>query len=76
MALAFTSEPPAISSVITGPRTFKQIHAILEAINMRLAPEVLDRIDEIVPPGTRVDRKVSMIPNPWIDDPTRQRRVR
>ena len=76
MALAYTAEHPAISSVITRPRTFKQVHVILEAINMRLAPEVLDRIDEIVPPGTRVDRKVSMIPNPWIDDPIRQRRVR
>ena len=76
MALAFTGEHPAISSVITGPRTFKQVQVILEAIDLRLAPEVLDRIDEIVPPGTRVDRKESMIPNPWIDDPTRRRRVR
>jgi len=57
-------------------RTFKQLQVILEAIDLRLAPEVLDRIDEIVPPGTRVDRKESMIPNPWIDDPTRRRRVR
>ena len=38
--------------------------------------EVLDRIDALVPPGTRIDPKESFIPNPWLDEPTRRRRPR
>ncbi len=76
IALAFAGEHQAVSSVIIGPRTFDQIQDILAAIDVRLTPDVLDRIDEIVLPGTRVDPKESMIPNPWIDDSVRRRRVR
>jgi aryl-alcohol dehydrogenase (NADP+) len=76
MAMAFAAEHPAVSAVIIGPRTFGQVQDTLAAAELRLAPDVLDRIDAIVPPGIRVDPQESMIPNPWIDDPSRRRRSR
>ncbi|MGH7961364.1 MAG: aldo/keto reductase [Candidatus Binatia bacterium] len=76
MAMAFAAEHPAVSSVIMGPRTMEQIQDTLAAAELRLAPEVLDRLDAIVPPGTRVDPKDSLIPNPWLDEPARRRRPR
>jgi hypothetical protein len=65
-----------VSSVIMGPKTFEQLQDTLGAAEVRLTPEVLDRIDAIVPPGTRLDPKESFIPNPWLDEPTRRRRPR
>ncbi len=76
IALAFAAEHPAVSTVIIGPKTFEQVQDNLAAMDLRLTPEVLDRIDKIVPPGTRIDSKESFIPNPWIDDPSRRRRAR
>jgi aryl-alcohol dehydrogenase-like predicted oxidoreductase len=76
MAMAFAAEHPAVTSVIMGPRTLAQTQDTLAAADLRLAPEVLERIAEIVPPGTRVDPRDSLIPNPWIDDPKRRRRPR
>lgn len=76
MALAFAAEHPAVSAIIIGPKTFAQVEDNLAAVELRLTPDVLDRIDAIVPPGTRIDAKDSMIPNPWLDDPARRRRPR
>ncbi len=76
MALAFAAEHPSVSSVIIGPKTFAQVEDNLAAAELRLSADVLDRIDEIVPPGTRIDSKESMIPNPWLDDPKRRQRSR
>ncbi|MGE0820656.1 MAG: aldo/keto reductase [Candidatus Binatia bacterium] len=74
MATAFAAEHPAVSSVIMGPKTLQQLQDTLGASEVRLSPEVLDRIDAIVPPGTRIDPKESYIPNPWLDEPARRRR--
>ena len=52
MALAFTLAHPAISSAIIGPRTMEQLEGQLVAPEVRLDEDVLDRIDELVPPGT------------------------
>jgi aryl-alcohol dehydrogenase (NADP+) len=76
MAMAFAAEHPAVSSVIMGPKTLAQLQDTLGAAEVRLTPEVLDRIDTIVPPGVRLDPKESFIPNPWIDEPARRRRPR
>lgn len=75
MAMAFAAEHPAVSSVIMGPKTVAQLQDTLRAAEARLTAEVLDRIDAIVPPGTRIDPKESYIPNPWLDEPTRRRRL-
>ena len=52
MALAFVLEHPAVTAAIIGPRTMEQLETQLGAADVKLEREVLDRIDEIVPPGT------------------------
>jgi aryl-alcohol dehydrogenase-like predicted oxidoreductase len=56
LALAFVLEHPAVSAAIIGPRTMEQLETQLSAPEVRLETAVLDRIDEIVPPGTTVNR--------------------
>ena len=46
-----------MSSVIIGPRTLAQAADLLAAADVRLAPETLDRIDALVPPGSDVDAR-------------------
>jgi len=55
LALAFVLEHPAISAAIIGPRTMEQLESQLSAPEVKLETAVLDRIDEIVPPGTNVN---------------------
>jgi len=55
LALAFVLEHPAVSSAIIGPRTMEHLEGQLGAADIRLEPAVLDRIDELVPPGTTVN---------------------
>ncbi|GAC1316483.1 MAG: aldo/keto reductase [Thermoleophilaceae bacterium] len=52
LALAFVLEHPAVSAAIVGPRTLEQLEGQLSAPDVRLSSDVLDRIDEIVAPGT------------------------
>lgn len=54
MALAFVVAHPAISAAIIGPRTMDQLDGLLAGIGVRLSDDLLDRIDEIVPPGVDV----------------------
>ena len=53
LSVAFALNHPAISSVIIGPRTQEHLEAYLKASTVELGSEVLDRIDEIVDPGTQ-----------------------
>jgi aryl-alcohol dehydrogenase-like predicted oxidoreductase len=55
LALAFVLEHPAISAAIIGPRTMEQLESQLSAPDISLEPAVLDRIDEIVTPGSNVN---------------------
>jgi aryl-alcohol dehydrogenase-like predicted oxidoreductase len=74
LALAFVLEHPGITSAIIGPRTFEQLDGQLGADKITLSRDVLDRIDEIVPPGTNlVDRDAGYTP-PAIADPALRRR--
>jgi aryl-alcohol dehydrogenase-like predicted oxidoreductase len=52
MALAFVLQHPAVTAPIIGPRTMEQLESQLGAVDVTLSTDVLDRIDEIVPPGT------------------------
>jgi len=54
LAVAFTVTHPAVTSVIVGPRTLEQLEDALQGASLVLDDAVLDRIDEIVPPGTNV----------------------
>ena len=55
MALAFVLEHPAVTAAIIGPRTLEQLETQLGAEEIQLDRELLDRIDEIVPPGTTIN---------------------
>jgi aryl-alcohol dehydrogenase-like predicted oxidoreductase len=52
MALAFVIQHPAVTAAIIGPRTPEHLKSQIDAVDMTLEPHVLDRIDEIVTPGT------------------------
>ncbi|HKE52689.1 MAG TPA: aldo/keto reductase, partial [Actinomycetes bacterium] len=54
LAVAFPVAHPAITSVIIGPRTMEQLDGMLKGASLALDDATLDRIDEIVPPGTNV----------------------
>jgi aryl-alcohol dehydrogenase-like predicted oxidoreductase len=55
MALAFVVRHPAITAAIIGPRTIDHLESQLTAADVELADDLLDRIDEIVPPGVDVN---------------------
>jgi aryl-alcohol dehydrogenase-like predicted oxidoreductase len=54
LAMAFAIAHPGVTSAITGPRTMEQLDDLLAGAGVALTDEILDRIDEIVPPGTDV----------------------
>ncbi|MFC0625768.1 aldo/keto reductase [Kribbella deserti] len=54
LALAFAVAHPAVTSVIIGPRTMEHLDSALKGAELVLDDATLDRIDEIVPPGTNV----------------------
>ena len=56
LAVAFAAAHPAVTSVITGPRTMAHLEATLKGASLVLDDATLDRIDEIVPPGTDLYR--------------------
>jgi len=55
MAVAFVTRHPAVTSAIIGPRTMEHLDGYLAADGIELSADVLDRIDEIVPPGVTIN---------------------
>jgi aryl-alcohol dehydrogenase-like predicted oxidoreductase len=55
MAVAFVTRHPAVTSAIIGPRTMEHLDGYLAADGIYLSDDVLDRIDEIVPPGVTIN---------------------
>ena len=74
LALAFVLGHPAVSAAIIGPRTMEQLESQLGAVDTRLDAAVLDRIDEIVPPGTNFSSADSGWVPPSIEDAALRRR--
>jgi aryl-alcohol dehydrogenase-like predicted oxidoreductase len=54
LALAFVIAHPGVTSAVIGPRTMTHLDDLLAGAETVLDDEILDRIDEIVPPGTDV----------------------
>ena len=54
LAMAFAIAHPGVTSAIIGPRTMEQLDDLLASVDVSLSDDILDRIDEIVPPGTDV----------------------
>ena len=64
---------PAITSPLIGPRTMEHLESQLAATDVVLSDEVLDRIDEIVPPGTTINPADSSFNNPALEPAARRR---
>jgi aryl-alcohol dehydrogenase-like predicted oxidoreductase len=52
LAIAFAIAHPGVTSAIIGPRTMEQLDDLLAGADVTLDDEILNRIDEIAPPGT------------------------
>jgi aryl-alcohol dehydrogenase-like predicted oxidoreductase len=67
MATAFATTHPAVSSTIIGPRTMEHLDGYLAADGIELSTDVLDRIDQIVPPGVTINVADNMwyFGTPW-----------
>jgi aryl-alcohol dehydrogenase-like predicted oxidoreductase len=55
MAIAFVTRHPAVTSAIIGPRTMEHLDTYLAADGIELPSDLLDRIDQIVPPGVTIN---------------------
>jgi aryl-alcohol dehydrogenase-like predicted oxidoreductase len=74
MALGFVVNHPAVTAAIIGPRTMEQLESQLPALEGALTAEVLNRIDEIVPPGVNVRPEDRGWDPPWLTDAALRRR--
>jgi aryl-alcohol dehydrogenase-like predicted oxidoreductase len=73
MALAFVINHPAVTAAIIGPRTMEQLESQLPAADVTLSTDVLDRIDEIIPPGTNLNPADAGWQNPALAPAARRR---
>jgi aryl-alcohol dehydrogenase-like predicted oxidoreductase len=73
MALAFVIRHPAVTAAIIGPRTMEHLESQLTAADVALSEDVLDRIDEIVPPGVTVNPSDGGWANPALAPAARRR---
>jgi aryl-alcohol dehydrogenase-like predicted oxidoreductase len=74
LAIAFAANHPAVTAPIIGPRTMEQLEGQLGAADVVLSSDVLDRIDEIVPPGTNLNPGDRGYDTPALADPSLRRR--
>jgi aryl-alcohol dehydrogenase-like predicted oxidoreductase len=74
LATAFVRSHPAVTSVLIGPRTPGQLDDLLAGADVVLSDDVLDRIDEIVPPGTELNPADNFIAAPRAIQDKRLRR--
>jgi aryl-alcohol dehydrogenase-like predicted oxidoreductase len=73
MALAFVLRHPAVTAAIIGPRTMDQLESQLGAEDVQLESALLDRIDEIVTPGTTINPTDAGWSNPALAAAARRR---
>jgi aryl-alcohol dehydrogenase-like predicted oxidoreductase len=73
LAIGFVLNHPAITAPIIGPRTMEQLDSQLAAADVVLDEAVLDRIDEIVPPGTTINPADNSFDNPALQPAGRRR---
>jgi aryl-alcohol dehydrogenase-like predicted oxidoreductase len=73
MALAFVMNHPAVTAPIIGPRTMEQLESQLPAAEVTLSDDVLDRIDELVPPGVNLNPADGGWQNPALEPAARRR---
>jgi aryl-alcohol dehydrogenase-like predicted oxidoreductase len=74
LALAFVLQHPAVTAPIIGPRTLEHLQSQIGAADVTLSVDILDRIDEIVPPGSTVSGSDQAYQPPSLTDPFLRRR--
>jgi len=74
LAIAFPIAHPAVTSVILGPRTMDQLNDLLSGSALELDDATLDRIDQIVSPGTDLPNADWARTPPALTDPSLRRR--
>jgi aryl-alcohol dehydrogenase-like predicted oxidoreductase len=75
MALGFVVGNPAVTAAIIGPRTMDQLTDLLAGASVTLDDDVLDRIDQIVPPGVNLNPADAGWQPPALADPAARRRA-
>ncbi len=73
LAIAFVIRHPAETAAIIGPRTIEQLQSQLGSSEVELSDDVLDRIDEIVMPGTNMNPADGGWQNPALEAAARRR---
>ncbi|WP_409347722.1 aldo/keto reductase [Luteipulveratus flavus] len=76
LSMAFAITHPDVTSAIMGPRTMEQLEDVLAGLDVALEEDVLDAIDEIVPPGTEVSPLDMAYQPPAVTRPALRRRPR
>ena len=74
LAMAFAIAHPGVTSAIIGPRTMAHLDDLLGGVDVALTDDILDRIDEIVPPGTDVSALDQAYLPPALEDSRLRRR--
>ncbi|MFE0363969.1 aldo/keto reductase [Streptomyces griseoaurantiacus] len=76
LAMAFTLAHPGVTSALMGVRTMEHLDGLLGGLDVTLTDDVLDRIDEIVPPGTDIGTLDQAYRPPAVENPDLRRRPR
>jgi aryl-alcohol dehydrogenase-like predicted oxidoreductase len=74
LAMAFAIAHPGVTSALIGPRTMEHLDDLLAGLDVALGDDILDRIDEIVPPGTDVGTLDQAYVPPGVGQPGLRRR--
>ena len=74
LAMAFAVAHPGVTSALIGPRTMEQLDDLLAGLDVTLTDDILDQIDEIVPPGTDIGTLDMAYRPPALDQPNLRRR--
>jgi aryl-alcohol dehydrogenase (NADP+) len=74
LAMAFTIAHPSVTSALIGVRTMDHLDALLTGLDVTLTDDILDRIDEIVPPGTDIGTLDQAHQPPALTNPSLRRR--
>jgi aryl-alcohol dehydrogenase-like predicted oxidoreductase len=74
LAVAWVMNHSAVTAPIIGPRTMDQLTSQLGAVDVKLEADLLDRIDEIVPPGSNFSFTDAGYTPPAIADASQRRR--
>jgi aryl-alcohol dehydrogenase-like predicted oxidoreductase len=74
LAMAFAIAHPGVTSALLGPRTMEQLEDLLAGMDVTLTDDILDRIDEIVPPGTDIGTLDQAYVPPALHNPSLRRR--